>query len=316
MSDIFQCRSLADIIEVVAAQVDQPLDEEGQLSYTNPGEFALACNEAYREVFRMGDALDCELNRNEATVSIAAQGGTVPASVILLPVNLRAITDAWWVGKDGQPSRPVVFSQRRDPVRRDRGTEALFIPKTLTNAQTTQGRPSLKFSRDVAVNQEFLVAYTYTPRPLIHGRVREAAGATSIPLATHESRDTGRLAGVQGNVFRGAGAGQDFTITAWNGTTQIATVGAMGTLLDATSWYTSRPDLHPDCEQALILGVMIWLGRKHHDERIKNWLVERQEMLADVASRLKGLDRESPLVVQDELPWSHADPARTWWSRA
>lgn len=72
--------------------------------------------------------------------------------------------------------------------------------------------------------------------------VAQAGGATSITLATTASAYDDIYKGALITIVSGTGSGQSREITAYNGTTKMATVAAWGTQPDSTSVYAVLPD--------------------------------------------------------------------------
>ena len=315
MGTIQQCRPLSELIRVLAFEIDQPLDEEGQMSWQQPAEFHAVANEAYRELFRQGDALDIQLNRISTNVTPQQMGIATPTTTFFfLPTNLRALIAVKWLGATDRETRHLREGSDYDIEPYVSQTDAIFEPKSRTGLPSVEGRPRLMFNRAVSATQKFKVVYTYHPLPLIYGVVLDA-GSTTVKLGEHESYDTGYLNSVYGNIWKGTGAGQQFTIGSWDGPTQTATLsgGTFNPIPDETSWYDSRPDLHPDMEQAFIQAMKVKLASKLHDERGVRWTAELQDMLSKMAHRLKTLNRRAQPHVRDDLPWSHSDPYHTGW---
>ncbi len=83
--------------------------------------------------------------------------------------------------------------------------------------------------------------------------IAQATGATSITLASGASAVTSYYVGWKVKVFGAAGAEQERTITAYNGTTKVATVATWETTPGSTTPYVLHPPLEGlEAQEALV----------------------------------------------------------------
>lgn len=301
----YQFPLLADLIPIIADKLDQPLDEPGQLSWTNPAEFALACNAAVRWVFREGSDLDINLNIVEDDVSVVAGDQHV-----YLPLDLRALRKAYWVSGSGSFTEELRVG-RWEYDQRGWRSDAIFLPRRMSADKNLDGRPALRFTRTPHSTRTLHVIYDSSIVRLAHGCVQSYGASPTesiIVLQEHEPRDTGALQAQRFWFPQGIGAGQDEVATSYDGPTQTIRTALLGTALDDTTIYTTRPPLHADCEDTFIYDVCSRLSEKYDESMTMNFKMERDRCLATLRDSLVRLDRQEPLTTRDDSGMSGGDP--------
>ena len=155
--------------------------------------------------------------------------------------------------------------------------------------------------------------------PLAHGVVVDA-GATTLQVASYELRQDSAYNTQTIYIVSGTGSNQSRVVTAYVGTTQVATVAAWGTVPDVTSVYSTRPDLPWQAQEAFKLKVAIDLLAKPNDERYEQYAGDFQVALAKLMktigignrARLKRVRNDRGVILGDPFPAGVVSGAGSW----
>lgn len=309
----FQFPLLSDLIAEIADAVDQPLDEPGQLTWTNPSEFRRTTNQAYEWCNREASSLDLNLNIVEADLAVAAGD-----EYTLLPEDLRALRKVWRIDAASNRTNPITVGSwdRVDIYRHD----AIFIPRKPDPDPDLDGRTALRWTKDVSRAMTVHLVYEASVIPLAHGCVMDYGvnlGDSLVVLGEHEPADTGIYQGLRLWFPKGAGEGQNGVAATYDGPTRTATIDpALAVALDDTTVYTSRPALHRDMRDAYFFDVCARLVEKLDEKRMQNFKAERQRCMQQMHDALARNDRQSPILTRDDSGTSYADPYYAGWPYA
>ena len=140
-----------------------------------------------------------------------------------------------------------------------------------------------------------------------------AAGSTTLQIADHESAEDDIYNNLGIYIFDGTGAGQTNTISDYVGWSRIATVTAWSTNPSTDSYYTSRPSLPRDADQAFLYALLCGLVEKNDGERYTQFLRERQIHMSALKKSASSFEQSGPLKIQNLMPGSCVDPLYRRW---
>jgi len=279
---------LADIARTVRAKIDQPNDEQGQMSWSFDAEFTSAANDEYDYLWERVSSQD----RNfgvvwDDTVSVASGDETTD-----LPVACRALRRMFFRrGTDicGAVQVGVIDEMGAGGC----SPSAIYMPDD--NA--------IRWTRPWTSAQDFRVVYCRHPIPLVFGCVSTASGALTIALGDHESVEDDMYVGLEILAY-GDGApcsGQSRTISGYSGSTRVATVSVawVGTPPDERTKYASRPSFRWDFKDAFTYGIISRMMEKHQDERWMEYTTRREQHLRHLQTATMLTAREQAMETLD-----------------
>lgn len=290
---------LADLIRRVKNKVDQEATAPGTPSFTDQ-EIVEAANDTQAELVSDLIALDKNFQMYVDT-SYSVTSGT---RTLTLPTDLTYLRKV--VELDGSGNEVLggeIYSAYWEDLGRSQ-QQAIFLPQGLSGANQYAG-PMLYFTRTPTRSFSVKLVYGFEPLPLLHG-VAVDGGATSIQLADYESYQDSVYVNQDVYIFKGTGAGQSKTITAYVGSTRIATVSAWSTVPDDTSQYTSRPNIPNSATEAFIYGMTARLLEKYGAAGFHQ--AQYEKFIAKFKSRASFTDRQNASGIRDEYQTNFADP--------
>jgi hypothetical protein len=291
---------LADIERQVMLKLDQPSDEEGQLTWILPDEFLHAANQEYIHLWGRLSNMGYPFRPKVDTTTVSVVAGTRTYS---LPADCRQLRRVIEINASGEELEEVRYATDADL---DEGVQpsAIYRP----DAQ------ELYFTADPQRDFQVKLVYMPFPLPLAHGTARGGSIST-LKLGQHETWDDGAFVGQPIYVYDGQGASQSATPTAYAGKSQTVTVtwtaidnGSGALYPGAGSSYSTRPLLPPGLQDAFIYGICSRMVEKLEDERYIAFQTRREVHLDRVKQDIGRRDLQGPIVTRDDSELSGIDP--------
>lgn len=280
-------------MRAVMQKVNQPKDRPGQPSWDDE-EFSQAINKAYGDLHR--EIANMDRRYEQVQVDLTVPAGT---SSYALPARNKAVRFIRVVDANGF-TRHVIRRAVPEEMGREPGHElGVFFPALNT----------ILFSRPTTRPLNINLWYSSYYIPLIHSPVESAGGATA-QMPEWQSVETGLFVGQDVLVDEGTGAGQERTVTGYNGATKTITVSvAWSPALDDTSHLCSRPDMPWDSKDVFENYIVASLYEKTDENNHRRFMALAQKGLNRMMAALNINDRREPDQTYDQnLNGGWADP--------
>jgi hypothetical protein len=293
---------LADIERSVRTKLDLPIGQPGRSAFDFNAEFVQACNDQYLYIWE-------RISSTDRNFGIAIDD-TVTASAGVeftdLPATVRALRKVQRLDSQGKVQGPVDVVTFDQQYTNQPGCEGagLYLPDS----------NQIRWLEPFKAAQKLRLVFSEHPVTLFHGCCSGVGGATTIPLATHESVEDSLYVAGQIYLYEGPGASDLRTGSGYVGRTRILTVSvAFTTTPTIRTRYTSRPKLRYDTKDAFSYGVAARMLEKMQDERWVEYSERRETHLRHLTTAVMLTEREEPLHTRDaSVTGGHGDP---WHSR-
>jgi len=274
---------IEDLDRAVREKVLQPRSQTGQPRWTER-EFEQAYNKAYVYLHREIGIFDRDYQSTTVDLVIPINTVSYP-----LPARTSFVRFIVELGADGR-ARQIIGRGLPEDIAREGWSwnkKVIYYPD----------QNVLYFTQKTT--QPFTIRLIYGSYyvPLIHGAARVFGGLT-MRLADYSSIENALYVGLAVRLVEGPGAGQEATVTAYNGNTQTVTVDTPWSPVgNDTTRYTSRPDLPWYAKDVYEDLVLACLYEKTDEVKSQKY----QGLVAQTLNRMRTAIKEQARNAPDEL---------------
>ena len=297
-----------DLEQRVRGLMDQSLGKSGGNTW-DPGDFTRELTASVNFLLQQLVDQDVHYQTKEATVSVAANSGEIPAAD--LPADMIGVHQIFEVDGSGNHMRDLPPATWDDLGRK---MGRIWLP--------TENR--FRLTLDDHGSMTVKIVYIFRPFAMVNG-IAQDGGNSSIQLASHEAKRNPALIGQTLYLVGGTGDGQDGVAASFDGPTQTVTLqgpwsgisGSPVMPVGDDTIYTCQPPLPHFAEDSVVYDTAVRLLSKLQDARYGTITADRNRFLTEMKQSASFADRHQAKRVRDHAGYvGFGDPVdRSGWRR-